>query len=489
MYPYTSSTLVDPLKTQIFLFFLVLMLMGCGSQHQLMAPAEYNKLNEPFKLKAKAENSEQTRWWKLFQDQELQQVLLKGLNENYTIRTNLAKIEQRKIALGKVDSNYAPTLSLNSSAGKRQTVSKGFDTPVSKQSEQFSLSLDFKYNLDLFGAGDAEQSAAELELIVSIEELKQSISELTSSYIKNWIQRHELESRIQLTNFTLKADQENLKFINDRYQLGLASLMDIFQAQQQLITTKTQLPGLKSRLLSNKHAMNLLLGYMPELEQPFKPLQFLDKINPQSLELSSELIKNRPDLRAALARIKIADHQIGVAVAAQFPQLSFSASAGTQSDKAADLFDADYFIWNLLGNITMPLLDGERRKLEVLRKKSLLQERVINYQSLLFKVINDIRERLKKIELQIEKITLIKRQIEITEQTLKIATDNYTQGLGDWVKVTAVFNQLQGSRSSLLTAQRELLETKIDLLVALGGQWIDNLLTSSRYKSVEDLAK
>jgi outer membrane protein TolC len=137
----------------------------------------------------------------------------------------------------------------------------------------------------------------------------------------------------------------------------------------------------------------------------------------------------------------------------------------------------------------MPLLDGERRKLEVLRKKSLLRERVINYQSLLFKVINDVQERLKKIELQIEKITLIKRQIEITEQTLKIATDNYTQGLGDWVKVTAVFNQLQGSRSSLLTAQRELLETKIDLLVALGGQWIDNLLTSSRYKSVEDLAK
>ncbi|MCP4296884.1 MAG: TolC family protein [Proteobacteria bacterium] len=456
--------------------FLALTLMNCGQQHRLMEPSDYRQSQEPLLTLKPANGEDPGRWWELFNDPDLNKTLLKGLRESHQIKIHLAKIDQKKMVLGKLDANYAPTLSVGSSILKQQSVSESTGTPISYQSDLASLSLDLSYSLDPFGGKDAAHSAAELDLVASIEDLKQEISEFTNGFVKNWILSKELVSQIQLNRLTILADEENLNFVSKRYELGLASPTDIFQAQRQLIATKTQLPGLQLRQVINRHALYQLLGFIPDLETSFVPMQILERIEIDELIPSSALIKKRPDLRATLARIKIADHQIGVAVAAQFPQLSFSASLGTQSDGMTNLFNADYSVWNLLGNITYPIIDGKSRKMEVLRTEAVLQERLLDYQALLFKIVNGINENLAKVKLQDEKIGLIKKQIEIIEQTLKITTDNYTRGLGDWSQVTVVLNQQQQAKSSLLTAQREFMDSKIDLLIAMGGQWIDDFI-------------
>jgi|GEM_PF-2307693 len=467
-------------QTLNLLYALLWLIQGCASDHQLINTPELPLEKDQFITASEpVKRSDPGKWWQLFGDQELNQIIEEGLNNNYSIQSALTLIEQKQAALGAPLAAFFPSLSTGASVTKAQSVSTSSGKPVASQSDSLSVSLSLSYDLDLYGTKQNELSTAGWELVAAFEDLKQLLTETAEALVKAWFLSRELEAQVQLVEENILSDQENLGFITERYQLGLSSLTDVLQAQQQLIASKMQLPGVKIKLLSNEHSLQFLLGRYPITTRKIQPLTVTLQLLEVQPGLPSQLMQRRPDLQAALAKIKVADHRVGVAVAAQFPKISLTASGGTQSDSLGDLVNPSYSIWNLIGNLTLPLFDGDQRKMEVIRRKAILKERVIKYETLLFQAFGQVEENLAKSVLQEKRIALIRDQIKIAMQALRLSMDSYTQGLDTWLSVTSVLTQYQNARKTLITAQRELLDLKISLLVALGGSWTDHYVPIS----------
>ncbi|MBU3918105.1 efflux transporter outer membrane subunit [bacterium] len=421
------------------------------------------------------------KWWDQFQSGQLDDLIEQAFQKNRSLKILQAKIEQTLAAFGGTKSSVFPSIDAGLSAGRSQSTTTGTDGSIAAvQSNSFSLSLSASYDFDLFGKNAALVSAAELELLAAMEDYKGLLVEVAADVTRNWLGGLEILSQIELLEQSLIDDRENLTLVTNGYHLGTSFMTDVMQAQQQVLLTQSQIPVAKAKLIVFEHNLSSLVGNYPGSILKDTPDVLFREFPEVKAGLPSDLIKRRPDVRAALTRIKIADFQVASAIAARFPRVSLSASTGTSSDSFDGIFEIDNLIWNLVGNITLPILDAGRRKSEVERQKAILRERVLNYQTILYQAFREVEENLIKIDLQQEQINLIKQRLELSSQNVQLIKQDYAQGLVDWPRVLVVQSQYVDVQKTLITSRKDLLDLKITLLTALGGKWTDDYLELSR---------
>jgi multidrug efflux system outer membrane protein len=262
------------------------------------------------------------RWWQVFQDPQLQELIRTALKENYDLQLATERISAARAQVTITRSSLFPQVQANSNfaGGKDPTSQATYNI--------LALTADAAFQLDLFGRLRRATEASRAQLLATEDARDTVILTLVSDVASDYFTLLELYLELQITRDTVKTQEDSVKLTRLRLDHGVATKLDVLQAQQVLDTANAQVPDLERQIGQEEDAISILLGHYPEsvrrglplAEQPLPP-----EVPPG---LPSTLLERRPDIRQVEQDLITANAEIGVARAAFFPQISLTGSGG-----------------------------------------------------------------------------------------------------------------------------------------------------------------
>jgi NodT family efflux transporter outer membrane factor (OMF) lipoprotein len=246
-----------------------------------------------------------------------------------------------------------------------------------------------------------------------------------------------------------------------------------------LETARAQLVDLGVQRAQFEHAIAVLTGKPPSgLSIPATPSQ---SPPPASLVgIPSALLERRPDVAAAERQVAAANEQIGIAKAALYPSLSFSASAGSESTAVADLLTWPSRFWSLGPQLAATLFDAGRRRAQVKVTEATYDATVANYRQTVLTAFEQVEDSLAQLRILSQEAEIVDRAVKAAEQSLAISTDQYRGGLTNYLQViTSQTSTLQNQRAAVDILTRQMVAS-VSLIQALGGGWDASQMPSSR---------
>ncbi len=408
------------------------------------------------------------RWWEAFCDPELERTMGEAFDGNLSLEAAFARLEQFLATARVAAAARSPALDLDARASRdrRPGLLEDADT------DDYRLSGSVAYEVDLWGKLASREEAAAQAARASREDLRALYLSLSAQVADLHFRILERRAQIELTDRTVASYADFLDRVELRYRAGLVPSLDVYQARQTVVGARTRRPPLEAELARVRHALSVLLGRYPvdrgetgEGEIPASPPL-------PATGLPAELLLRRPDVRAALDRVRAADAAVAAALADRFPSLRLTGALGV-SRTLLDAGTAAGAFWNLLAGLTQPILDGGRRLAEVDRAEAAVREAVAGFRQALLTAVAEVEDALSDNRTTEEQVRRIEDRVAVSEDTLRAATDRYFQGLSDYLAVLTSQALLFDARRDLLAARRQLLSDRVSLVRAVGGSWMD----------------
>lgn len=432
----------------------------------LTLPAAY--ADEQARAAAPAPN----KWWTEFQDPQLDALVAETLRGNFQLRAAWARVEQAWTLVAQANSGKYPQLQLQAGAAHEKTRFSSGAFSVFNERSPFTLAAG--YEVDLWRRIADTADAGTLDALAMRDDVEAIAITLVAEVAEAWFDLIAVSAQVKLLREQLETNQVYLELIELRFQKGLASSLDIYQQRQQLVTTQSQVTVLEGTVALLEGRLAILIG---------KPVTAISVTPSDALPglpgpvpgagIPADLLERRPDVRAARRRVEAADYRVAAAVADRLPNLKLQASASPRSSAIADLFSSP--LWSVIAAVTAPILDGGRRKAEVVRNKAVVQERLMQYGHVLLQAMVEVENALASEARQRAYIAELEQLVELAGATLEQAQARYQQGLIDYLPVLSALQGKQRIEIQLLQAQRELLSFRIQLCRALGGTWTREL--------------
>ncbi len=406
------------------------------------------------------------RWWTTFDDGGLETVMKAAFAENLDLRRAVARLEQAKAVRQGANSAWYPQVDASGSVSRNQDV-----FPFgSFLNTQYSLSGVASYEIDFWGRIDFTTTAAALEFEATEYDLETVAMSVSAQVAETWFQLIEQRAILALLDHQIETNRTYLELVELRYGQGQANSLDVLQQRQQLAGSIAQRPLVEAQVAVLEHRLAVLLARSPSQPALPKTARLPTLSPPPDVGVPSRLVQQRPDVRAAQARVVAADNRIGAAIADQFPTIRLSATGGWRGfDDLSDFFQ-NYF-WNLTAGLTAPLFDGLRRRAEVDRTKAVLKDQMLAYAQVVLTAFQEVEDALVQEQKQRARVRALDEQVDVARQTLVQARLRYANGLSDYLPVLTALTGLQQLEQSQVSAQRNLLSFRIQLYRALGGDW------------------
>jgi multidrug efflux system outer membrane protein len=302
------------------------------------------------------------------------------------MRDAVARVEEARANLGTTRANQLPQVSA-SGTGEITRLSRNGDIPLpsaflpnqNRNWGQAGLNL-LSFELDLWGRLRRSTEAARAQLLNAEENRKAVISTLVSDVARNYFQVLELDYELEISQRTLETRRESLRLVHGRQGGGVATLLDLRQAEQLVSSAAETIPTLQQQVEQTENRIALLLGRNPE--NAMRGRSLIDQYVPPEIPagLPSALLERRPDIRAAEESLIAANANIGVAKAAYFPQISMTGFLGGQSARLANLFSGPNSSWSFVPQVTQPIFAGGRIKSGVRQAEAQRDRALVAYE-------------------------------------------------------------------------------------------------------------
>lgn len=439
-------------------------------------PDRYQSL-EAEKDKKSSEEPDPGRWWEDFGDEELTGLVDRALADSLQLRQTWARLNQAEALASQAGASFQPNVNaeLSASRSRRNITAPGPDGATTRAftSNAYSASIPVAYEVDLWGKLRSRARAAAFDAFASRDDVESAAMTLTASVAENWYNVIEQRAKQKLLRQQLMTNEAFLELVMLRFGQGESSATEVLQQRQQVQSTRAQVSLVEAREQVLVQQLAVLLGRGPGALVTTRREELPKLPTLPSAGLPSELLKRRPDVRAAQRRVVAADYRVGEAIANRYPSLTLSGSVGYSSLSLSELFDS--FVWSVMGSISASLWDGGRRAAEVDRTRAVLEERLMGYGQTLLTAVLEVESSLVNEKQQIANIEELERQVDTSRQTLDIARLRYQQGLTDFLPVLTSLQSLHMAEQNLLSSKRQLLSHRIQLCRALGGTWTTQL--------------
>ena len=466
------------LYSSLILFSALLALSGC-SVHTSKVPEAAMEMPLSFSTGAEKPSAPVGDWWKKFEDQELNGLMEEAFRRNLDIAQAYERLQQSMTALRIVNSARGINLNIEGSGGRARTPGiNGASTD-----DTYSLSAAASYEIDLWGKLKSRTEAARYDALASEQNLTALYISISAQIADLYYLAVEQRAQLSLTDQTISSFQDTLERVERRYRAGLVPAIDVYQSQQNLSSAKAARPVFESRLAVTLNAISILVGRFPDrtIGGSEKDLSSGPDFD---AGLPSQLLKNRPDIRAAYLRIKASDERIAAAIADRFPSFNLVGSYGGSSNEVSSVLDSPNIFWNILLQAAQPVLDGGRRKAEVDRTESVFRENLANYHKTVLDAFKDVEDALVNISSSQERIRMLNETVFASDSSLRLALDRYMQGLTDYLPVLTEQVRNATAKSNLIAARRQLISERIQLARAIGGNWADEAV--DQYMTVKN---
>lgn len=447
---------------------ILLLLMGC-SFHKPQVPEVPLTLPDSYsEVQTKGQTAETGRWWKRFEDERLDSLIEEAFASNLDLTQAYERLRQIEAAARITGSSRSPQLNLGGSAGRTGQGTIAMNT--------YSLSAQAGYELDLWQKLSSRTKATRLDALASGEDIEALYISLSARIAELYYLTVEQRAQLELSDRIIASLEDILERVEQRYSEGLVPALDVYQARQNLVSAKTRRPVFEANLAVAQHALCILLGRFPDRVTGGSLARIPDMPEAFPSGLPSQLLTLRPDIKSALLRLKAADERVGAAIANRFPSFNLLGSYGGSSTELGTVLDSGNIFWNLLLNLAQPVLDGGRRKAEVERSKALFRENLARYHQTVLRAFQEVEDALVRNRATEERIVMLKEQVYVSAETLRMASDRYMQGLSDYLPVLTSQQLFYTSESALLSARRQLISNRIQLAKALGGEWMQQVI-------------
>jgi multidrug efflux system outer membrane protein len=412
------------------------------------------------------------KWWTVFGDPQLQELIRKGIAQNFDARIAAERVVQASAQLGITRADQLPTLSGTASFSSTQ-MAKGemVSNPSTVDTNFGKLGLGAAWNLDFWGRYRMATEAARAQLVSSEWAQRAVQTTVVSDIATAYFQLRTLDQQLDIAHQTLVTRQETLKLTHVLEAGGSGSMLDVREAEQLVYTVQAQIADLERQIEQQEDTLSTLLGETPHPIARGLNLDQQPKLPEVPAGLPSELLERRPDIQQAEANLKAANAEIGVARSAYFPQISLTGSTGTDSNALTRLFSGPSHVWNFGPSLSVPIFDASRVRNNVRITESEQRQDVLVYQQTIATAFRDVSKSLvatrkyRELREQQEKI------VAAAEDALRLAKLRYEQGQSSYLDVLTNDRTLLGAQLDLATAKQNELLSLVQLYNALGGGW------------------
>lgn len=417
------------------------------------------------------------KWFEVFRDQALQELIRVALSQNYDLRDAVTRVEQARANLGITRSNQAPQLdasgSFNStrlSQGGSAPLPSGFSINQNRNYGQAGINL-LSFEIDLWGRLRRATEAARANLLNAEENRKVVVSTLVSEVATNYFQLLELDYELEISQRTLDTRIESLNLVRNRRAGGVATLLDLRQAEQLVSSAAETIPQIRQQIEETENQISLLLGRPPETV--IRGRRFLEQEFPPDVPsgLPSNLLERRPDIRAAEQALVAANANIGVAKAAYFPQISLSGLIGGQSSQLASLFSGPNGNWTFAPQITQPIFAGGRIKSNVRLAEAQRNQAEVAYEKAVQTAFREVSDALIAHHRTHESRHEQEKLVSALEDRKRLAYVRYRGGVDTQLNALDADRDLFQVELALAQLRYNEFVSVVQLYKALGGGW------------------
>jgi len=434
----------------------------------VQTPTAYHSLNENPQAQAQTASYANLPWWQVFQDPVLQGLIRTCLKQNYDLQLATERINAARAQLGITRSNQLPQVQGDGdfSGGKSGLFQDKFNF--------LTLTADAAFQLDLFGQLRRATQAARAQLLATEDAQKTVILTLVSDVASDYFQLLQLDLELQITRGTVENQVRSVELTKLQLSHGVATRLDVLQAQQVLDTANRQIPELQREIGREEDAISILLGNYPEdvhrghplVEQPLPP-----EVPPG---LPSTLLERRPDVREAEHNLMAANAEIGVAKAAFFPQISLTGSGGGsfgRSSLFSSLMSSQLGIWSYGASFAQPIFTGGRLHSGLQLAESDERQELIAYKQAIQLAFRDVSDALidyqKYHEVRVEQEFAVKT----LRDTVSTSLTRYRGGITTYLEVLDGQRSLFSAELTLAQDRGNEYQSVVELYKALGGGW------------------
>ena len=468
--------------------FAALLLTGCTTvgpnyrQPDIPTPAEYARQHDAQALS----DADLASWWRQFGDAQLDSLVARAIALNLDVQSAAARIREARARETLAGARGLPTLDAQASATRQRISENAIPTPPGagppgsggafglpgSEFSTFRLGLDASWEIDLFGGTRRGIEAAGARTGAALWTRSDLQATAAAEVANAYFSLRTLQERIANAETDLARQQREEQLRRARFKGGLTSGIEVEQQRFDTSTAAAELPTLRAQAEVQIHAIGLLTGTTPEaLIAELSPAKAIPAPPAIPAGLPSDLLRRRPDIRAAERDVAAATADIGVATADLYPKISLTAAPALVSTALASLLDWGSRSYSLGASLLWPLFDGGKARANIAVANARQEQALIAYRKTVLTALKDVEDALSRTQADRNRLTDLARAHDAAKRAETLSQTRFRGGLVTYSEVLAN----QGKR---LSVEKQMIETRgalardsVALFKALGGGW------------------
>ncbi|MAX00150.1 MAG: RND transporter [Sphingomonas sp.] len=437
---------------------------GCAGPAEQYRPAGEVPVPEAFVTEYRPDTGANDIWWEGFDDPALDALVARALNNNLSIAAARSRLRAARALVTAERSDLAP--SADGTADVQASTTGRGDTDVNA-----GAGADFLLDLDLSGRLSLEVEAAAANARANRYLVADQRRIVAAAVASQYVELRRTQARLALLQQSTELQQRTLRIVEDRFSAGLSANLDVRRAAADLAQTRSQAGVLRLQRVQAANALTILTGDVPA-PIPETPSQEIGSLIPRygggpPAGLPADLLRRRPDLLVAEARLAEAAVQVGIERSDLYPRLVLPGTIGIASGGATGLLDS--VVGSIGAALDLPLFDGGRRRAEIAAAKAEADARFDEYRRSVLGVLSEVETAMVAIQSYRQRIEALEDAIRQSEEAYTQLNALYREGLSSLFDVLDAQRQLIASRQSLIDSEASLANAVIDFYAAAGA--------------------
>ncbi|MCF4982879.1 MULTISPECIES: efflux transporter outer membrane subunit [Pseudomonas] len=450
---------------------LVMALAACAVGPDYKAP-----VTAPAKLASAAQgNYDRSKvdrvWWQQFEDPTLNKLVARSLDGNRDLRVAFARLKSARAIRDDVANDVMPVVTSRASSD----IGKGQQPGITERrvnSERYDLGLDMAWEVDLFGriqrqleASDADQDAAEANLyqlqVTLIAEVVDAYGQLRGAQLREAIARDNLKNQ--------QSSQDVTTQLRDA---GVGNELDVVRAEARLAAVEATVPQLQAEQARQRNRIATLLGERPEnLSVDLSPSKLPAIAKALPIGDPTQVLRNRPDIRAAERQLAASTARIGVATADLFPRVSLSGFLGFTAGRGSQIGSSAARAWSLGPSITWAAFDLGSVRAQIRSADADAEGALANYEQQVLLALEESENAFSDYDKRQQRLVSLMRQSDASRSAARLASVQYREGTADFLVLLDAERERLAAEDAQAQAEIELYRGIVAIYKALGGGW------------------
>lgn len=466
----------------VYVVVAALFLTGCQStwiwpdyfRPKVEVPTQYVETGQQNIADSQIANN----WWILYQDEVLNDLVAKALQNNKDVKLAVARIEEADAVLRESGAALFPQIDLDAGAKRSRITEAGANTPFgSNPRSNYNIQLGTVFELDFWGKLRRAKESARAQALSSRYAKDTVALSLTGLVASNYLTLRSLESQIVIAQDNLKSRDASLALTKRRLEGGVASALDLHQAEVASANLSAQVSDLNRLKSLSLHQLAVLTGDLnlavAGLEAAKADIKALPIPPTPPAGLPSSLLESRPDIRQAEEQMVAANANIGVAKAALYPTISLTANLGGESMDLGDVLKSAARIWTGGVSLNLPIFDAGKLNAKVDQASAKQKQTLASYEGAIQGAFREVNDALVNLRQYTEREAALFKSQEAAKKALEIAENRYQSGYSAYIDVLEAQRAYNDSGLAFVQSRQARLIASVDLFKALGGGWQD----------------